>query len=262
MPRQASARRSLLALVVVVALLVAGCGGGGSEETASSAAQAQGESTSPGGAESKAKGEAQSPASKGSQAQQQDGGSPTQSSSAQGSGKHGKSITLPEGEPEPQATPAEQANATVTDISLSSPDVGQGEVIPAEFTCDGKGSWPTLQWQGVPPASKELVLFVMNVAPVQGKLFFDWALAGIDPALSGIESGKLPKGAVQGQNSFAKAGYELCPAPGSSETYVFALYALPQALSPKKGFDPAALRQQVQAISRNAGLLAVSYGRG
>ena len=94
------------------------------------------------------------------------------------------------------------------------------------------------------------------------ELFFDWAQAGIDPALSGIESGKLPKGAVQGQNSFAKPGYEICPAPGLAETYVFALYALPEALSPAKGFDPAALRQQVQAISRNAGLLAASYGRG
>jgi phosphatidylethanolamine-binding protein (PEBP) family uncharacterized protein len=247
----------------VAALLVSGCGGGGSgEETASTAAQAKGQSTSPEEATSKAKGAAQGAASQGSHRQRQSAGSPTQSSSAQGSGKHGKSITLPEGEPEPQATPAEQANATVADIALSSPDVGQGEAIPAEFTCAGKGSWPALRWQGVPADSKELVLFAMNAQPVQGKLFFDWALAGIDPALGGIEAGKLPKGAVVGQNSFGEAGYELCPTPGQAETYVFALYALPKALSPAKGFDPAALRQQAQAISRNAGLLAASYGRG
>ena len=123
-----------------------------------------------------------------------------------------------------------------------------------------RAAWPPLQWQGVPEGTKELVLFAMNVAPVQGKLFFDWALAGIDPALSGIEAGKLPKGAVQGQNSFGKAAYEICPPPGQAETYVFALYALPNALLPAKGFDPAALRHQVQAISSNAGLLAVSYG--
>jgi hypothetical protein len=243
---------------------MSGCGGGGSApETASTTtAQARGQSSSPGEATSKAKGEAQGIASQDSQQQRQSAGSLTQSSGAQGAGKHGKPITLPEGDPEPQATPAEQANATVADISLSSPDVGQGEAISAEFTCDGKGSWPNLRWQGVPPDSKELVLFAMNAQPVEGKLFFDWALAGIDPALGGIEAGKLPKGTVQGQNSFDKAGYEICPPAGSAETYVFALYALPEALSPNKGFDPAALRQQVQAISRNAGLLAASYGRG
>lgn len=102
----------------------------------------------------------------------------------------------------------------------------------------------------------------MNVAPVQGRLFFDWALAGIDPALGEIESGKLPKGALQGQNSFGKPGYELCPPQGSAETYVFTLYALPQRLAAQKGFDPAALRRQVQATSRKAGLLAATYARG
>jgi len=102
----------------------------------------------------------------------------------------------------------------------------------------------------------------MNVAPVQGKLFFDWALAGIDPTLKEIESGKLPPGAVQGQNSFGKAAYEICPAQGEAETYVFALYALPSALSPQRGFDPAELRRQVQALSRDAGLLTASVGRG
>lgn len=101
----------------------------------------------------------------------------------------------------------------------------------------------------------------MNVAPVGGKLFFDWALAGIDPALGGLESAKLPKGAVQGQNSFGKAGYEICPPAGSSETYVFTLYALPQRLNASKGFDPTALRRQVQAISRKAGILAATYAR-
>ena len=102
----------------------------------------------------------------------------------------------------------------------------------------------------------------MNVAPVQGNLFFDWALAGLDPGHSGLESAKLPKDAVQGQNSFGKPGYELCPPAGGAETYVFTLYALPERLSAQKGFYPAALRRQVQGISRKAGILAATYGRG
>ena len=49
---------------------------------------------------------------------------------------------------------------------------------------------------------------------------------------------------MQGKNSYGKAGYQICPPPGQAETYIFALYALPTALSPKQGFDPAALRSQ------------------
>jgi len=251
--RQASARGSL-ALVAVALLALAGCGGGSSgSETTSTTAQVKGEATS------QAKGNQRGPASQ-NPAKQEGNSGASATAPTQGAGKHGQRITLPKGEPEPQATPAEQANATVADIALTSPDVSQGGALPAEFTCDGKDTWPTLQWPGVPTGTKELVIFAMNAQPVDGKLFFDWVLAGITPNAEGIESGKLPKGAVQGQNSFGKVSYQLCP-EGQSETYVFALYALPKVLSPAKGFDPSELRQKVQAISRKAGLLAVSYGR-
>lgn len=253
-------------LVAVVALALSGCGGGGGDsgQTTSSAAA----SAKPSGDGSEANGGRPGSAAKGAERPQQDSagrqkgtGSTSRSPAAQNSAKHAKPITLPKGEPEPQATPAEQANATVVDIALQSPDVAQGGALPAKFTCDGKGSPPTLRWQGVPAATSELVILAMNVQPVQGKLFFDWALAGIAPGLEELESGTLPKGAVQGKNSYGKADYEICPPPGQAESYVFALYALPKALSPAQGFDPAALRSQAQAISRSAGLLAVSYGR-
>jgi phosphatidylethanolamine-binding protein (PEBP) family uncharacterized protein len=140
--------------------------------------------------------------------------------------------------------------------------VGSDGALPAPYTCDGKDSWPQLDWQGVPPGTEELVLFAMNAQPVGGKLFFDWAVAGLDPSLQGLEAGKLPKGAVIGTNSFGKSDYEICPPAGQAETYVFALYALPKRLSPAKGFDPHALREAALGASGNAGLLAVSYARG
>lgn len=148
---------------------------------------------------------------------------------------------------------------------MSSPALGpateSAAALPATYTCDGKDSWPALQWQGIPAGSEELILLAMNVAPVEGKLFFDWAMAAIDPELQGIEAGRLPAGAVQGRNSFGKLGYELCPAKGQAETHVFVLYAIPKRLSPAKGFDPHRLREEALAASGNAGVLAVSYGR-
>jgi phosphatidylethanolamine-binding protein (PEBP) family uncharacterized protein len=261
--RHASAR-VLLALAAIAALALAGCGGGGSgaEGATSASTQAQQASSSAPSESEGAQEKGASPSAKAEKAQHEAPGAPGGSPSAEGSGKHGKQIQLPEGSPEPTATPAEEAQATVADITLQSPDIGADSALPTTFTCDGSNTWPALRWQGVPAGTQELVLFAMNVAPVQGELFFDWSLAGLDPSLGELESAKLPKGAVAGQNSFGKTGYELCPPQGSAETYVFTLYALPQRLAAQKGFDPAELRRQVQGISKNAGILAATYGRG
>jgi phosphatidylethanolamine-binding protein (PEBP) family uncharacterized protein len=169
------------------------------------------------------------------------------------------------GPEEPGITPEQRREATVASISLQSPSGrpsgGGPPALPAQYTCDGKNTSPALSWQGVPEGTAELVLFVMNTQPVAGKLFFDWAVAGLSPDLEEIEAGKLPKGAVVGRNSFGKTGYEICP-EGSSESYVFLLFALPKKLSPGQGFEPLALRKSVSEISSNAGLTALSYARG
>jgi hypothetical protein len=154
-------------------------------------------------------------------------------------------------------------NLTIADMSLSSPSLPAGSGGPAPltatYTCDGAGKWPTLSWSGVPAGTAELILYVMNVAPVEGKLFVDWAVAGIDPALTGVEDARLPKGAVVGTNSFGKRGYEICPE--GSETYIFAIYALPRALSPQPGFDPRELREKILDVSGNVGLFSAAYAR-
>jgi phosphatidylethanolamine-binding protein (PEBP) family uncharacterized protein len=177
--------------------------------------------------------------------------------------KKGPRPVLPAGEPEPGATPAERAEATIANISLSSPALGSAAegagALPAKYTCDGNDTWPELTWTGIPAGTQELALFAMNSQPVDEKLFFDWAVAGIDPSLEGIQEGKLPKGAVVGRNDFGKVGYSICPPGGKAETYIFALYALPQPLNATKGFDPFALRNEILEVSGNVGLLAVSY---
>jgi phosphatidylethanolamine-binding protein (PEBP) family uncharacterized protein len=248
------------ALVAVVLLALSGCGGGGSDE--STAASAQG-----GGAKAGETSSTEAEAQGGGGAKPGEGAQGPSGSAApsQGAGKQGTQIKAPKGAREPGPTQAQKEQATVNDISLASPSLestGGEPVLPATYTCDGKDSWPELRWGGVPTGTKELVLFAMNIQPVEEKLFFDWALAGIDPNLKAIEAGKLPKGAVLGQNGFRKSGYSICPPKGSGETYVFALYALPEALTPSSGFDPRSLREEVLATSGNVGLVAARYERG
>jgi phosphatidylethanolamine-binding protein (PEBP) family uncharacterized protein len=264
----ASARISLA--LAVAALALAGCGGGssgdsnsaGSSSSASSTpspqsdASAAGSGTS-GGADSK------TPSTKDATG----GSSPAGGGGQQPSSgaKQGSSVPQPVGAPEPGITPEQRREATVASITLQSPSSqssgGGPPALPVEFTCDGKNTSPALSWQGVPEGTAELVLFAMNTQPVAGKLFFDWAVAGLSPDLEEIEAGKLPKGAVVGRNSFGKTGYEICP-EGSGESYVFLLFALPKKLSPGQGFEPLALRKSVSEISSNAGLMALSYTRG
>jgi phosphatidylethanolamine-binding protein (PEBP) family uncharacterized protein len=263
--KTASARYAL-ALAVAVFLL-AGCGGSSDPEggsggegsatgTAAAVASAPSEDTSSSAAtEAKAKDKAKSESSSPSSAGQ---GSP------QGEGaKHGPRIAAPKGPTEQAPSPAQVASATVADISLQSPAIapsgeGPGQ-LPATYTCDGKNSWPELRWQGVPAGSAELILYAMSVQPVEGQLFVDWAVAGLDPGLERIEAGKLPKGAIVGTNGFGKKGYEICP-PGA-EIYMFAVYALPQALSPQAGFDARELRHRILDVSGNVGLLPAIYAR-
>jgi phosphatidylethanolamine-binding protein (PEBP) family uncharacterized protein len=150
-------------------------------------------------------------------------------------------------------------------MSLESPEIvasaGRLGRLDATYTCDGKDSWPELRWGGVPPGTVELALYVMNVQPVQEQLFVDWAVAGLDPGLTGVAAGALPRDAVVGANGFGKVGYSLCPS-GAGETYMFAIYALSTSLSPRQGFDAREFRGEVLDTSGNVGLLPAVYERG
>lgn len=260
---KASPRGAILGLVaVLLALAASGCGGGGSDAqsqaqgTSNAAAQAQaGEgkqssstSATPGNGSSAGKDSAQTPAS----------------AAQGGGGKHGQPIAAPKGPREREATPQERAEATVASIALSSPALTPGPesklMLPAPYTCDGRDSWPAFEWSGVPAGTAQLDLFVMNLAAVNEKVFFDWAVAGIAPELTSLEAGKLPKGTVVGENSFGKRGYSICP-PGKEETYIVALYALPEALPAKPGFEPLARREAILGQAGNVGLLAPTYAR-
>lgn len=260
---KATSTRVILVLVAALAVVLGGCGGGSDSEsteassspTTVSAAGRRGEKPSPAGADS-------------SKSSGKDPNSPT-STSSQGkqakptAGKQGPHIRQPRGPEEPAPTPQQRAQATVASMSLSSPVLQPGpesiSTLPATYTCDGTDTWPTLRWSGIPAGTAKLALLVLNVEPVNEALFFDWAVTGLDPSSTGLDSGKLPKGAIVGKNSFGKVGYSICP-PGGHETYVFALYALSSSIPAKKGFDPKALREQILELSGNSGLMAVGYG--
>jgi len=259
-PAKATSAGLCLALVAA-GLLLGGCGGGSSDPQSAAAGEGSAQAPAPAGANTSRPGvgSKQRTADKQHSGQQQGPGASTTGDGQ----KHGPRIAQPKGQREQAPSAAEKANLTIADMSLTSPSLPAGPGGPTPltppYTCDGAGKWPALSWSGVPAGTRELVLYAMNLAPVGGKLFVDWAVAGIDPALSGIEAAKLPKGAVVGTNSFGKRGYEICPE--GSETYIFAIYALARALSPKPGFDAREFRKALLGVSGDVGLLSVAYSR-
>lgn len=268
-PATTTSARILLALVVLALVLLSGCGNGSSETSTSTTAQsgAAGGAAGEAGRGPKAGAvsarDAAAPSSPAAQSGQSSPGDEP-GHSPPGS-KQGPAVSQPTGAQEPGITPEQRREATVASMILESPSSqpssGGPQALPARYTCDGESTSPALRWRGVPEGTAELVLFAMNIQPVGGELFFDWAVAGLSPDLEEIEAGKLPKGAVVGRNSFGKTGYEICP-EGGSETYMFTLFALPVTLSPTRGFDPSALRKAALEASGNVGLLALDYTRG
>ena len=165
----------------------------------------------------------------------------------------------------PKITAEERATLPTADIALSSPAIKQHAgsatyTLAREYTCHGADRSPPLRWSNVPGNTQELALLVMNTTPVAGSLFFDWAVAAINPSTHELQPGKLPSGAVTGRNSYGHSTYSLCPPGGKTETFLFLLYALPRSLAPQPNFDPATLRAQAMKIARHTGLLAGTYG--
>jgi phosphatidylethanolamine-binding protein (PEBP) family uncharacterized protein len=117
-------------------------------------------------------------------------------------------------------------------IAFRSPAVSASK-LPAQYTCDGRDTWPPLEWGAVPSGTGSLALFVVAILPEPAthtyKVSIEWAVAGLLPTLHKLDPGQLPSYAYVGTNSSGKRGYSLCPPKGSTVQYQFELYGVPSA---------------------------------
>jgi hypothetical protein len=147
-------------------------------------------------------------------------------------------------------------------IDVSIPTVRrEGEnYIPKRYTCDGADISLSVRWSRIPPGTAELVISVLNLQPVHGHLFFDWAVAGLSPSSRAIFAGTLPTGVIVGRNSFGTVGYSICPAKGAGEEhYAVRLVALPHRLAIRSGFDAEALYREAERSAKVIGLGGGAY---
>ena len=171
----------LAILAIAALLLLAGCGGGSSSSAPTGGGSTESSSSADTGAEEAA------------------GTSAEEGGSDGGKSKQGHApVEVPEGPAEEGPSKSQKAQVPTANVELEVPSApatpGASGTLPAANTCPGKS--PEITWKSIPENTSELQLYVMNLAPVNGKLYFDYALAGVDPSLEGLKAGEVPGGAV------------------------------------------------------------------
>lgn len=124
-------------------------------------------------------------------------------------------------------------------MAITSPAFELNEQMPSDYTCDGAGISPPLEWQNIPAKAKALVLFVIDDTTAGKSGGIRWIVGDIDPHSKGVAAGKTPAGGIVGSNSENHSDYaSICPAKGKSTTIQFQLYALKQRIPLTRGFQP------------------------
>ena len=115
-------------------------------------------------------------------------------------------------------------------MKLWSPVFTENGKISPEYTCDGKDISPPLKVENIPEKTRSLALIVDD-PDAPGGTWVHWVVWNIPPSTAEMPSGSVPKGAMQGLNSFKTTKYGgPCP-PSGSHRYYFKMYALDTDLS-------------------------------
>jgi len=139
---------------------------------------------------------------------------------------------------------------------LTSPAFHANGPIPRAYTCDGRNASPPLRWTAPPRGTSSLALRVYDA----DARFTHWVAWGISSRSRSLRAGARPP--HQGRNDFSQVGYEgPCPPKGKPHHYLFTLYALARALSPKGSNARAFNTALAKAHPISTATLTGTYGR-
>ncbi|MCB1274962.1 MAG: YHYH protein [Prosthecobacter sp.] len=108
---------------------------------------------------------------------------------------------------------------------LSSPVVEDLKDLPVEFTGDGAGISPPLEWKGAPASTQSFALIMDHVAPGGDKKWY-WTVYDIPTSVNSLPKDSRAIGKI-GTGFKGQIGYEPPHSKGpGAKTYVITLYAL------------------------------------
>ncbi len=167
-------------------------------------------------------------------------------------------------------SPAAAATPTATplpSIQLVSTAFGSEEMIPEQYTCDGKDISPPLAWDDPPEGTESFVLILDNpdARSVVGKATVHWLLFNLPAQIRNLpeaipSDAKLAGGGLNGSNSEGWLGY-VGPCPPFTQRYFFRIYALDAYLDLEPGVDKEQLMLAMEGHVLAQGELMGRYRR-
>ncbi len=148
-------------------------------------------------------------------------------------------------------------------MKLSSPAFVHQGLIPALYTCEGKGINPPLKIQDVPAEAASLVLFIEDPdVPSfvrKDRMWDHWILFNLPPTTEEISEGSVPLCLI-GRSTGGSVQYEgPCP-PDREHRYFFKLYALDILLPLLEGATKKEVEAAMEGHLLAATVLMGRYG--
>jgi Raf kinase inhibitor-like YbhB/YbcL family protein len=111
-------------------------------------------------------------------------------------------------------------------ITVTSPDFGKDKPIPKEYTCDGPGTSPPIQWSKLPDGASSFSLVVDDLDSKNGN-FVHWIVSGLEDTRTAIAPVEMLTNARTGKATNGTAAYvPICPPIGDkAHRYRFTIYA-------------------------------------
>jgi formylglycine-generating enzyme required for sulfatase activity/phosphatidylethanolamine-binding protein (PEBP) family uncharacterized protein len=146
---------------------------------------------------------------------------------------------------------------------LRSPEIKEDGKLPKEFTGDGAGISPPLEWSGAPAGTKCYALIVHHIAPDMTKWY--WVLYNIPANVTKLPTNSQDIGTAGNNSVNRNPGYAPPKSKGpGAKTYTYTLYALSAA--PKIIAAPEDVNREVLLRAMKDSILAtammnVTYAR-
>lgn len=124
----------------------------------------------------------------------------------------------------PRARPAPRGG----EFSLRSPAVAADGVLPRQFTGDGEGISPPLEWSGAPAGTKSFAIVMHHHAPDMVKWY--WVLYDLPTSVTSLPAGVRNIGTAGNNSVNPRGGYAPPHSKGPGQkTYILTVYALSEA---------------------------------
>jgi hypothetical protein len=158
-------------------------------------------------------------------------------------------------------------------VTVESPTMKSGEMMPRDYTPDGRNISPPLTWRNVPAGTREFAVLCEDYDAGNPPPFVHWVIYRIPGTATGVPEGvpidtrvAMPAsiaGAVQGASGFQRRAMYRGPAPpaGRPHVYHFVVYALDAALDLAPGLTRAELLEAIDGHVIGKGEMTPIYGR-